>query len=199
VKALRDTVGHLSLGQLTRFLVDAFNTHGKWGSSYGGPKWGNVAECLRSYVFGETTAAVMLDTVWTLSHNGGPIFNKGFLYKCQVTDTLVEVLDIQRAGQIPALVMERNQATRSGKIVTPAIAKQAEFIADVIGAPFEAAAKVDWVAVQLLGAVGHYGHYNPAAAKPAKPPKTAAPAAPVVPMIKIAPHLELKKGNRHAA
>ena len=50
--------------------------HSKWTSGYGGKAWGTVADCLVRFVTGEYSAEMMLDTVWTLAHNNGPIFNK---------------------------------------------------------------------------------------------------------------------------
>ncbi len=76
-----------------------------WGHhpSYGGPKWGEVADCLRSYVTGQTSAEALLDTAFTLAHNNGPVFNKGYIYKHH-TNRLIQILDIQAKGQIPQWV-----------------------------------------------------------------------------------------------
>jgi hypothetical protein len=89
------------LGQITKFLVATF-FNAKFNNSYGGPKWGVVANCLNEFVHGRTTAAMMLDTVWTLEHNTSNIFNKGMLYH-DAGSCMRAVLDAQRAGLIPRL------------------------------------------------------------------------------------------------
>src|SRR5208283_4005185 len=76
----------------------------KWAGGYGGKKWGVVTDCLARFVTGEFSAEMMLDTVWTLAHNGGPIFNKGQFYACY-GHTLYRILDVQRSGQIPEAVL----------------------------------------------------------------------------------------------
>ena len=77
--------------------------HSKWSGGYGGKKWGVVTDCLVRFVKGEFTAEMMLDTIWTLSHNNGPIFNKGQFYG-MYSSTLIRILDVQRSGQIPEAV-----------------------------------------------------------------------------------------------
>lgn len=91
-----------NIGEYVSVLEKVFRK-GKWHGGYGGPKWADVTLCLLNYVKGIYTAEMMVDTVWTLCHNGGPIFNKGMLYYCH-TSELMRVLDVQRAGQIPNFV-----------------------------------------------------------------------------------------------
>ena len=62
-----------------------------------------MTDCLVRFVSGEFSAEMMLDTVWTLAHNGGPIFNKGQFYAC--TANALRILDVQRSGQIPEAVL----------------------------------------------------------------------------------------------
>jgi len=73
------------------------------GGSIGGPKWGHIAECARRFVYGEISPVILLDTGFTLAHNGGPMFNKGFLFSHPNADALYRVLDVQNSGQLPKL------------------------------------------------------------------------------------------------
>lgn len=74
--------------------------YGGWHGGYGGGKWADVTLCLKEYIHGVYTAEMMIDVIWTLCHNGGPIFNKGMLYHHHTSD-LLRILDVQRAGQVP--------------------------------------------------------------------------------------------------
>lgn len=88
-----------AIGLYTTVLEKMFR-NGSWGGGYGGSAWADVTKCLRDYVYGTLTAEMMVDTVWTLCHNNGPIFNKGVLYT-QYSKDIYRILDVQRAGQIP--------------------------------------------------------------------------------------------------
>jgi len=77
----------------------------KWNGSFGGPKWGTVSDCLLAYVTGKTSAEAMLDTAFTLAHNNGPIFNKGYIYHHH-TNAFIKILDIQAEGMIPQWVRD---------------------------------------------------------------------------------------------
>ena len=130
---------------------------GGFGSSYGGPKWGAVADCLASYARGETSIEAMLDTSFTLAHNTGPIFNKGMLFKNQNNGRLMRVLDVQRAGLMPTAVLHdktiRGLASPGVRNLLDAVAKL-----DPGDNPFEGTFNeyVDWYEVEALGAVGSY-------------------------------------------
>lgn len=89
-----------NMGEYTTVLEKMFRK-GTWSSDgFGGPAWAEVTKCLRDYVNGTLTAEMMVDTVWTLCHNNGPIFNKGMLYH-SYTPEIYRILDVQRAGQVP--------------------------------------------------------------------------------------------------
>lgn len=90
----------VSLGAYVDYLVGAFGL--SFSSSFGGSKWEAIAKCLQGFVNGAVSASVMLDTSFTLSHNTGPIYNKGMFYLGS-TD-LIHTLDTQRAGLIPNFV-----------------------------------------------------------------------------------------------
>ena len=147
---------------VVNFAKSVQYTHynGSYANGYGGPAWGSVADCLVAFVTGESTAEMMLDTVWTLSHNNGPIFNKGMLYHGYDSGVLLAILDVQRAGQIPALV---NTSQKTG-VYTHVTAEMREFskkvLAVVPGSKDFQAIEVDWERVEQLGAVGNYGHYK---------------------------------------
>ncbi len=81
-------------------VLEKFFRNGSWNGGYGGKKWADVTLCMVEYVRGVYTAEMMVDVVWTLCHNGGPIFNKGMLYHTHGSE-LLRVLDVQRAGQVP--------------------------------------------------------------------------------------------------
>jgi hypothetical protein len=169
----------------TQHLVDVF-THGYFGgSSFGGPKWANVARPLRDFVHGTITMEMLLDTLWTLRHNGGPIFNKGMLYTGFDNDELTKILDVQRAGQIPGLV---------GFTESPFVMEHhANLLMLAQNAlPGFGTVPVDWAQVHALGAIGS------AAAKKLKPkpmyPGKQHPGVP--PLLQITPSDFVKKITR---
>lgn len=123
----------------------------KWHSGYGGKKWGNVADCLLRFVKGEYSAEMMLDTVWTLSHNGGPIFNKGLCYAMYTAPALIRILDVQRSGQIPQAVTDDN-TVRS--FAPPVLIQQMQLLQQRY--PDKIGSYVDWQMVEALGAVMKY-------------------------------------------
>lgn len=92
------------LGVWSSVLEKVFR-FGGFPGGYGGPNWADVALPLREYVHGVYTAEMMIDVVWTLCHNHGPIFNKGMFYHCH-THELLRILDVQRAGQVPQFKWE---------------------------------------------------------------------------------------------
>jgi len=121
-----------------------------WLQGYGGKAWGNVTDCLLRFIKGETSAEIMLDTVWTLSHNNGPIFNKGHFYSNH-SPTLARILDIQRSGQIPEAVLSDDLVLfLYDKILLRKIVKFKEHHAGHIGE------YVDWYKVEALGALHSY-------------------------------------------
>jgi hypothetical protein len=103
----------------------------------------------------------MLDTVWTLVHNGGPIFNKGMLYGCYDGDALQQVLDVQRAGMMPRLVLAPtgNGLVSAEKFVNDGAKKFAQAVAEKLGDSSDFRSEpVDWKQVKALGAVGSYSY-----------------------------------------
>lgn len=131
-----------------------------WGSMYGGPKWGNIADALFSFVSGEWTAEMFADTAFTLAHNTAPIFNKGMLYSGPGSG-FIELLDVQRAGMVPNWLAHEptGQSYAANNMVY-------NICRTVRPGLFET--PVDWAKVQTLGAVGNYAHKVPKL--PPKPP-----------------------------
>lgn len=148
-KALLSSPPKTTVGNYVECLRWQFyNSH--WSSGYGGKAWGQVTDCLVRFVKGEFTAEMMLDTVWTLSHNNGPIFNKGMCYSHFDPANLIRILDVQRSGQIPEAVM-----------FDPAISGYAEpelkaLMIDLKERFSEIGFYVDWEVVEALGAVNSY-------------------------------------------
>ena len=122
----------------------------KWSSSYGGKKWGAVTDCLVRFVNGEYTAEMMLDTVWTLAHNGGPIFNKGHYYTTY-SHCLYRLLDVQRSGQIPEAI---TTDVELGKFVCTELLSKMQFLR--LHFPGKLGEFVDWQMVEALGSVHKY-------------------------------------------
>lgn len=117
----------------------------KWGSAFGGKKWGNIADCLYRLVTSEWSAEMFADTAFTLAHNTAPIFNKGMLYNSPGGGFL-KLLDCQRAGVIPNYLAENPSMQGIGDDV--AYVKMLK--------PGLISGKVDWHMVQNLGAVGNH-------------------------------------------
>ena len=140
-------------------MADCFFKGKSWGSSYGGKKWGVIADCLTRFLKGETTAEIMCDTAYTLAHNGGPMFNKGMLYG-MYTHELYKILDVQRSGQVAELLMQGGTPDVHG--VIPYIWLVQEQLGTV--SDF-----VDWKRVDEAGALhGPYFNTLKSGAKPGK-------------------------------
>lgn len=128
--------------------------NGPFSGGYGGPNWGAVTDCLHKFVRGEYTAELMLDTVWTLAHNNGPIFNKGMLYT-PYTSYLYEILDVQRSGQIPEMVLHH---APTGQFNGDKLFYRMEWLTKKY--PTELGKYVDWFKVEALGAVKSWSAYK---------------------------------------
>jgi hypothetical protein len=117
----------------------------KWGSAFGGKKWGNIADCLYRLVTSEWSAEMFADTAFTLAHNTAPIFNKGMLYNSPGAG-FIKLLDCQRAGVIPQYLAENPSMT--------GIADDVQYVK--LLKPNLISGKVDWQMVKNLGAVGDH-------------------------------------------
>lgn len=145
---LRTSPPNVELGTYVKFLCEVFY-QGSYAGGYGGPAWGAVADCLKSYVLGEYSAEMMMDTAFTLAHNNGPIFNKGMLFDSYTSD-IYKILDVQRSGQIPQLIasLDVNKANHQ------TVQTLYQFCRSVIGSEFDG--YVDWFQVESLGALKSY-------------------------------------------
>ena len=137
------------IGDYTSCLVRIFN-EGYWSSSFGGKKWGKVAQALHDYVRGEMSMELLLDMGFALAHNGGPIFNKQVLYHHQDNKELLKILDVQRAGMIPQLICS-GQSTK----ITTEHQDLWKGLRAILGPCMEG--EVDWDWVKECGAVSK-GH-----------------------------------------
>ncbi len=136
------------LGQWTDFMERGFFVSG-WGGSYGGKKWGEIAKQLNLWVHGHISGIGLLDVIWALCHNGGPIFNKGMIYNSYNGSRLKMILDVQRAGFMPQYVLEGNtKDTETAKIMDLALG--------ACGPELTGLGYVDWFSVEATG-VGTYG------------------------------------------
>jgi len=151
---LRDDPPEAPIGDYTRFLSEVFYK-GSFGSGFGGPAWGKVADVLRDYVNGTTSAEMMMDTAFTLCHNGGPIFNKGMLFDSDFQD-IYKILDVQHSGQIPQLIAEQgNKHTKD-----PIVQSLYQLCADALGPEFVGTGYVDWYKVEEMGIPGKCKTYT---------------------------------------
>ena len=129
-----------TLGAVTKALVVVFFEGGWPSGSYGGPKWGMIAHVLNEFVHGRISAAMFVDTVWTLSHNTSAVFNKGMLYRDQNAAHLLVVLNAQRAGLIPQLAFSSTTMLKKASEIR-ALAETLTWL----GAPFCAPQQlIDW-------------------------------------------------------
>jgi hypothetical protein len=134
-------------------FVDALNhcfRKGGFSGSFGGSKWGKVNDNLYRLVTGQVTAEAFVDTAYTLAHNTGPIFNKGYYYHVQLNQQLIKILDLQRAGLIPTFVLSCPDEVAQGYL--PDLVKL--FCDNMPNHGIED--KIDWQKVQAAGAVGNY-------------------------------------------
>ena len=151
VNHLRSHPPVLTLGAYTKGITDCFNK-GVWSSNFGGKAWGQVAHTLNRVVHGEISMEAFMDTAWTLEHNNGAIFNKGMLYT-MYGPNLAKILNVQRAGMIPQLVIEVGVTHASNTDVEALFEKCVLVLPD-----FAAPGYVDWFAVEKW-AVGNH-HYT---------------------------------------
>ena len=124
-------------------------SEGKFGGSFGGIPWANIATCLNSFIQGDTSLEIMVDTAYTLAHNTGPMFNKGMLYE-HYTPKLYTVLDIQRSGQMVEYVLEGEK----GLAFSTAINSMCKLFKDRY--PNDIGDYLDWYKVESLGSKQQY-------------------------------------------
>ncbi len=100
-KAMSAVPEHATLGDITGLLRWVFADIAPIASSYGGAGWRPVSQVLDQFVQGEITTEILVDTAWSLEHNGGSIFNKGYGFRPGGSD-LRRTLDAQAKGIMPS-------------------------------------------------------------------------------------------------
>jgi hypothetical protein len=118
-----------------------------------------------SFLTGKTSLEALVDTGYTLAHNTSPIFNKGMMYNTY-DHHLITVLDVQRSGQMPELLIDPDFSTFKDAGL--------ESLIKMVWSqyPDKFRGYVDWFKVEELGAVGKYSQYKEAQKKkhPVGPP-----------------------------
>jgi len=102
---------------------------------------------------------MFVDTVWTLAHNNGPIFNKGMLYT-GYSGHLYTILDVQAAGQIPQLVSDCIKSVYTIDGVTLNIRDYLLHYGEIFGIA-RPDFYTDWHTVEALGSKKKYSSYKP--------------------------------------
>ncbi len=72
-------------------LAEVVFTKLKWPNSFGGKKWGRIAQVCHEYITGKLNERLFLDSCFNLKHNGGTIFGK--LSWCNLSGNIQELLD----------------------------------------------------------------------------------------------------------
>ena len=149
LKSMFKNLPDVSLYEVADWLCDVFY-EGKYPGGYGGKAWGRIASCLRGLVLGELSMSMFLDQSFSLAHNNGPIFNKGVFFKKYVGGggPLLEILDTQRAGMLPHLLVSGDVPGVGEDVVQEA---RSMFSRYDMGEPV-----VDWIKVRDLGCLGNY-------------------------------------------
>lgn len=147
----------VTASQYVEALMQVFDL-GSWKSGYGGKAWGEVARALLDFLKGNTSLEMLVDTAYTLAHNNGPIFNKGMCYTTY-TGRFIMVLDAQRSGQVPELVLDEANPSH--------LAKHNRFLEvrhHLRGFkeqfPDAFSLRVDWDKVVAHGALGAYPEFT---------------------------------------
>ena len=125
--------------------------HGSWSAGYGGKPWGQIARTANQFFTGHTSLEMLVDTAYTLAHNNGPMFNKGMLYQ-SYSQKFIMLLDIQRSGQIPELILDPELwvgAQKPPKVV-------ADVVLTAENCPGAFGKWVDWTKVHNAGSKGQY-------------------------------------------
>lgn len=151
----------LTFGEYIQCVTETFNT--SFSTAYGGAAWNNISKCVERAVLGETSLHTMTDTSYTLAHNTGAIFNKGFIYHKQVNTRLLKILDLQRAGALPQGIASGYLANKSctqtnteeDKVNLRLLLKLVERIYALTP---DLPTEVNWAEVVAHGAVGSYVH-----------------------------------------
>ena len=142
---------NVKLLEVMKFLHSMF-VRTEWEESYGGGAWGDVAQPVIELLEDTINLEILLDTGYTLAHNGGPIFNKGEFY-FNYSSKFKKILDLQRAGMLPNWAChygkDDNMYTRYWARLVPHVASEARWHAPV-----------DWFKVGLLCPINGHKKYK---------------------------------------
>lgn len=148
VNHLYNAPPELDLGTYVSFLELLYYKASFPSCNFGGKNWGEVAKVLRKCIYGEMSLELMVDCAYNLSHNNGPIFNKGMWYNNH-QNSFIKVLDIQRSGQMPTFLNTQIIYSQTKTMVNIlSLGKQTS--PDLFGE------YVDWYAVEASGSVHKY-------------------------------------------
>ena len=155
IEAFMASPPDMELGTYTAGLEQVFR-EGNFGGAYGGEPWANIAEVLNWFVQGTISAEMMLDTAFTLAHNGGPIFNKGMCFKMYDSARLRMILDVQAEGQMPQLIDSVDSYSEASGMVSFSSRSLFELCKKGLGDSF--GGEIDWfkVAAGPLAAESSY-------------------------------------------
>jgi hypothetical protein len=134
----------MGLGKYCAGLAWMFQ-HGKFSGGYGGPAWAKIAETLKWFVDGQISAEMLLDTAFTLAHNGGPIFNKGVAFHTYDSTKLLLVLNVQATGQIPQFIDAIDDYPQNGGLVNAETLSMYKTCRGLLGDSF--GGQIDWFKV----------------------------------------------------
>jgi hypothetical protein len=151
LESLKESPPDVSVGQFLGYLAAQFKKDTcHYGSAFGGDPWSNIAMTAHDFANGELSLELMMDKAFALEHNTAAIFNKPLLFSHSHGD-LRKILDVQRAGMIPQLVMEDGVKCASDKMVKEIHAKCAHLLGDEFTAP----GYVDWYKVEEFAQDSH--------------------------------------------
>jgi hypothetical protein len=134
----------MPLGKYCAGLAYMFN-HGQFSGGYGGELWGTIAETLKWFVDGQISVEMLLDTAFTLAHNGGPIFNKGMTFHTYDGTKLLLVLNTQATGQIPQFIDSIGDYPMIGGLVNDETRSMYKTCRELLGDSF--GGQIDWFKV----------------------------------------------------
>jgi len=96
--SLLDCSPDIKVGPYMRAVERQFRKGG-WGGSFGGVRWADITLEMVRYFYGESSAMIAADRCWTLVHNTGPIFNKGFYFQYH-DGNLSKILEAQASTSV---------------------------------------------------------------------------------------------------
>jgi hypothetical protein len=137
--------------------------HGSCSGGFGGKPWAEIAKVFKDLVDGTFSPEMATDVSWALCHNNGPIFNKAMTYHGYNGQKIKTILDVQRSGQIPELVIDPSSV--GSQYVSVEAEKMVSGARNLFPKAF--GTTVDWVKVEKAGAVQSYGALKAAQAQSA--------------------------------